>query len=223
MSEDPRRLDRSSQGADTQGVAYTLDHMRLVPAEMVAEARSRAGLSYGALARRAGVPASTVARVEQGVHDPTVGMLARLLGAAGEALDLEVAPPPRTSLAALALSAWDPERGPGDEIDWTRMRLVVDEILEGRTPLQDAIVDPPCRIDPRFDALLAGLAEQLADDAGVPPPGWCKAVKPLAEPWEAPGTAKMRARARAETPPRWRARNVWFAADNLWRETVAKR
>ena len=52
-------------------------------------ARRRAGLSQRALAARAGVPASTVARIETGVLDPRIGTVERLLRACGHALEVE--------------------------------------------------------------------------------------------------------------------------------------
>ena len=50
---------------------------------LVVRARSSRGLSQRALAARAGVPASTVNRVELGKVSPTTEMLDRLLAAAG--------------------------------------------------------------------------------------------------------------------------------------------
>lgn len=67
--------------------AHALD-----PSSILETARGRAGLSLRALAERAGVPVSTVARVEKGRMAPTVGMLDRLVGAAGYDLVLSLAP-----------------------------------------------------------------------------------------------------------------------------------
>ena len=50
-------------------------------------ARRRAGLSQRKLAGRAGVPQSTVARIESGTVDPAVSTLDRLLRACGEQLE----------------------------------------------------------------------------------------------------------------------------------------
>lgn len=51
-------------------------------------ARLTAGLSQRELAQRAGVPRSTVARIEAGLVDPRVGTLTQLLHACG--YDMEV-------------------------------------------------------------------------------------------------------------------------------------
>lgn len=50
------------------------------------ELRARLGLSQRALARRAGVPSSTVSLIESGKSSPSVGSLKRLLDAAGLSL-----------------------------------------------------------------------------------------------------------------------------------------
>ena len=47
------------------------------------EARRRAGLSQAASASRAGVPQSTVGRIETGAREPKVALVERLIRAAG--------------------------------------------------------------------------------------------------------------------------------------------
>jgi transcriptional regulator with XRE-family HTH domain len=61
---------------------------------LLRDARSRAGLSQRALARRAGTAQSVVARIELGRTDPTTGTLARLLEAAGFELNPRLTPRP---------------------------------------------------------------------------------------------------------------------------------
>ena len=50
---------------------------------LLQEARRRAGLTQAELARRAGVPQSTVAKIERGRRDPSLSTLERLVRAAG--------------------------------------------------------------------------------------------------------------------------------------------
>ena len=50
---------------------------------LVREARKRAGLTQSALAERAGVPQSTIARIESGARAPSTDMVERLVHAAG--------------------------------------------------------------------------------------------------------------------------------------------
>ena len=57
---------------------------------MVRSARRRVGLTQRQLAEKAGVPQSTVGRIESGVTDPRSETLIRLLRACGE--DLEALP-----------------------------------------------------------------------------------------------------------------------------------
>lgn len=52
-------------------------------------ARRRAGLTQRTLAARAGVPPSTVARIETGTLDPRIGTVERILRACGHALEVE--------------------------------------------------------------------------------------------------------------------------------------
>ena len=52
-------------------------------ASIVREARRRAGLTQSALADRAGVPKSTVGRIESGARAPSVELVQRLVRAAG--------------------------------------------------------------------------------------------------------------------------------------------
>ena len=54
----------------------------------LAHARKRAGLTQRELAARAGVPQSTVARIELGMMDPRVGTLDRLLRECGVAVEV---------------------------------------------------------------------------------------------------------------------------------------
>lgn len=60
--------------------------------ELLKSARSEAGLTQRALADRAGVPQSTVGRIEAGLIDPKVSTLSKLLRACGYTLE------PRQSL-----------------------------------------------------------------------------------------------------------------------------
>jgi transcriptional regulator with XRE-family HTH domain len=60
---------------------------------LVREARRRAGLTQAALAKRAGVPKSTVGRIESGARVPSTEMVERLVQAAGWNLSVSLAEP----------------------------------------------------------------------------------------------------------------------------------
>ena len=71
---------------------------------LLAEVRQSAELSLRELAKLAGVSFTTIRRIETGEMDPTVGMLRRVLSAAGAELEMTAKPAARrrASLAALA-------------------------------------------------------------------------------------------------------------------------
>lgn len=186
---------------------------------LVAEARSQAGLSRRGLAERAGVPTSTISRIEAGEMDPTYTMLARVLGAAGRQLRSTAdALPDAPSLARL-VDAWRPG-GRGTRFDWTRLRGFVDWLHEHPELVEEAIATPPARSEPVLDGLLAGIAEKLADDCGVQRPRWTAAVPPLPHPWKPPGTPRMVAQAERTTPQQLKRRNIVLAERDLWRTAV---
>ena len=62
------------------------------PATLLRQARTRAGLSQRALARRAGTTQSVIARIESGKTSPTWGTLERLLAAADAEIRAQLEP-----------------------------------------------------------------------------------------------------------------------------------
>ena len=70
----------------------------MVLRNLVREARKRAGLTQVDLGRRAGVPQSTVARIESGTRDPSTELVERLVRAAGLEIHVSLGEPdPGTS------------------------------------------------------------------------------------------------------------------------------
>jgi transcriptional regulator with XRE-family HTH domain len=68
--------------------------MLIMPvANIVREARRRSGLSQAELAERAGVPKSTVGRIESGARVPSTDMVERLVQAAGWNLSVSLLEP----------------------------------------------------------------------------------------------------------------------------------
>jgi transcriptional regulator with XRE-family HTH domain len=190
-------------------------------AVVLREAREAAGLSVRGLAASAGVAYSTIARIESGRLDPTTGMLDRLLEAAGCRLELSAVRVPVPRLADLT-DAWGVDPLGQDRPDWTRLRSLLDHLAEHPHQVGVALAPPPPPSGSEFmDALLAGIAEKLCDDAGVPRPGWARRVPGVAMPWISPGTPRMQSAARAGTPPQLAARNIFVRADSLWRRAAA--
>lgn len=185
-------------------------------AAILRNARTGAGLSRRALAAKAGVPTSTVSRIEQGLSDPTLGMIERLVDAAGSDLVVEFQPrEDRLSLAELATASSD-DGGRG-KVDWTRLRAFVDRIQQDPAALADAIADPPAATYPLLNAILAALAEQLADEYDIERPRWTRAFGPLDEPWAPPSTPRMRASFEESTPEPFRRRNLVLSPTALFR------
>jgi transcriptional regulator with XRE-family HTH domain len=190
------------------------------PSELLRAARRAAGLSASALAAKAQVPTSTVTRIEKGATDPTFGMLARLLDAAGHQLVVSTrarddAPMALASLTSAATSDEDRLR-----IDWTRLRAFADWADRHPNEVSAAITDPPLRTGTVFDAILAAFAEVLAARAGVDPPRWTRSVPISREPWAPPGTPAMRARAAEATPDAFRRRNIVLSRDAIFRDAA---
>jgi hypothetical protein len=144
-------------------------------------------------------------------------MLERLLAAAGARLvaDLAATADPPT-LAELATAVETP--GGRLKIDWTRLRGFVDWATRHPRNLPAAIADPPARTGTPLDAILASLAEQLADENHVPRPRWTRAVGPLPDEWSPQATPRMRAAAAASTPEPFRRRNLVLAESALFRD-----
>jgi transcriptional regulator with XRE-family HTH domain len=59
---------------------------------LLQEARRRAALSQHELARRAGKPQSTIAKIERGRREPSLSTLEELVGAAGFELRIQLVP-----------------------------------------------------------------------------------------------------------------------------------
>lgn len=186
---------------------------------LLRDARARAGLSRRALASKAGVPTSTVSRIEDGYSDPTVTMLQRVLAAAGARLVMDLAP--RDTQPTLAELAGAVESVNGRlKIDWTRLRGFADWAARHPEALIAAIADPPARTGTPLDAILAALAEQLAIEHGVERPKWTRARGALADEWSPPATAQMLAAAKAATPEPFRRRNIVLARSALFRQAA---
>lgn len=183
---------------------------------LVRDARHAAGLSRRTLAAKAEVPISTVSRIEEGESDPTLTMLERLLSAAGRRLVVEAAPRGDSLTLAELATALD-DTTSRLKIDWTRLRALVDWIDLHPDQLREAIADPPVRTGTPLDAILAALAEELADRGHIERPRWTRAIGPLEQPWAPPGTPRMQAEAEATTPAPFRRRNLTLARDALFR------
>lgn len=67
------------------------------------------------------------------------------------------------------------------------------------------------------DNMLAGLAETIADEAGLPTPAWCATVPPLQEALPIDGTPRMLAKQRAAALLRFLDRGITMPRTSLFR------
>jgi transcriptional regulator with XRE-family HTH domain len=189
-------------------------------AALLHDARVRAGLSRRTLADRAGVAITTVSRIEQGVTDPTIGMLERLLLAAGSRLQAAaVADAASTPTIAELATAVD-VGGPEARVDWTRLRGFVDFVVQHPDRIDVALDAPPARTGTVLDQILAGLAEQLADEHRARRPKWTRNVGAHHEGWAQLGTPRMLEAARRSTPEPFARRNLVLARSALFHEAA---
>jgi transcriptional regulator with XRE-family HTH domain len=188
-------------------------------ADLVREARTNANLSARALARQVGVPSSTVLRIESGQVDPTLGMLRRLLDGAGRDLKIASKRRPVSSqgpILAELVNAW--VDSPDGHPDWTKLRTFLDHMALHPQRIEAAIMRrPPKAPSPVLDSLLGGIAEKLADDAGISRPAWTRRTPPLCEEWAPFGTPRLVAKWRATTPEQILSRGLVIDEPSLWR------
>lgn len=182
-------------------------------ANLITRVKRSSGRSYRALAQEADVAASTITRIESGATDPTYSTLHRLLSSCGFELVAIRAPSPRRPHLADLAGAWRPtDHGP-PELDWTRWRVLLDELRLHPESMPEAIYTPPTASgDPVVDALLASVAETLADEAGLLRPSWAESCPGLGQPFEPP------ARRRRDVPPQLAARGLMIDRASLFRD-----
>lgn len=191
-----------------------VDHAGLA-ATTLQEALTRCGLTPAQLASRAGVSRALVHDYLRGAKQPSVAQLARLVRALGLEPVIDLVPAYRPmALRQLADSLAEEHSEP------RRWRLL-QEFLRGygeasgleRTRLLE---EEPAGVDPRWDALLGGIAEHLAFHDGTRVPGWTTAPTRFLDRWWFPGALDAEGRT-------WRMRTApaALAARGVWLERTA--
>ena len=103
---------------------------------LVREARKRAGLTQSALAQRAGVPQSTVSRIESGARLPSSELVERLVSAAGFEIRVSLGEPDPSTAALFERTL---RRTPDERLaDATR---AANFALRGRKAMQQRLHD----------------------------------------------------------------------------------
>jgi hypothetical protein len=185
-------------------------------AEVITRAKGSSEVSVRALAASAGVAGTTITRIQGGVVDPTVHTVEQILEAAGFELRLSVVRRGGERIPYLGdlRDAWSLSRG-RTRPAWTRWRALLDHLALHPEDIPEAIYVPPPPAGSRIiDALLAGVADKLADEAGLPRPSWTALVPVLDEPYE----PLARRGVRLEVPPQLAARGLMIDTESLWRD-----
>lgn len=180
-------------------------------AELVLQQRQRRGVTAAADLDSATPPASSALSASW-----TAPQHAATPAAALERAADGIASTPDLTLADLH-DAWrSTPRGPRP--DWTRLRAFLERLDRHPELIAAAIRSPPRRTrSAMMNALLAGIADKLADDSGLSRPSWTRAAGGLKRCWYSPGTPRMRAAARASAPAQLLRRNLAIREDSLWR------
>jgi hypothetical protein len=105
----------------------------------------------------------------------------------------------------------------GTEVDSLPIRKLIDYIDMHPQHIPYAIATcPPLSGNEHLDVLLAAVAEKLADDAGIPRPTWCAAVKPYVHPRPISSSPQGKIKALKFTPPQFMARDLLLGPGVLW-------
>jgi transcriptional regulator with XRE-family HTH domain len=185
-------------------------------AEVVARAKGSSEVSVRALAALAGVAGSTITRIQSGAVDPTVQTLEQILEAAGFELKLSVVRRggERTPRLADLSEAWS-ARGGRIRPEWTGWRALLDHLALHPEGVAEAIYVAPLPSGSKtIDALLAGVAEKLADDAGLARPSWAGSVPPVDPPYRPP----VRTGVELDVPSQLAERGLLIDTESLWRD-----
>jgi transcriptional regulator with XRE-family HTH domain len=185
---------------------------------LVREARQAAGLSLRELARLAEVSFTTIRRIEAGETEPTLGTLRRILDAAGCRLRIAAEPSDESRPALGDLAEAMTHTPAGDRPDWTRLRAFLDYAARHPNEIARAITSRPHPTSRLMDALLAGIAEKLADDNQLPRPGWTHTAPKMRPEWTPPGTPRMRDQYRESAPRQLLERGLLIDESSLWRD-----
>ncbi len=184
-------------------------------AELLRAARARAGITTRELARRTGLPQSSISELENGAHSPTVKTLDRLAKGLGSSV-VFVASPYLTAADAAAEVKALLEQG-GSHSDGPIWQLAND--LGSTEPCLRATLalnPAPLTGDARRDAWIAGLVEYRLAEVGIKAPSWVdEPARVAGQEWPVSGVAAMADIVRADTPEPFARRQVLISADDL--------
>jgi transcriptional regulator with XRE-family HTH domain len=185
-------------------------------ADLLRTARYTQGASQRELARVAAVGQPRIADIESGAHDTTVDRLDHLLAALGQRIAVL---PTRSRPVCEAAVAIKDALDRGDYASaWREIIQVGDDLARAEPATRVALtVTRPLPVgDPRFDALLAAVADHRLTSGRLPRPGWLDLPDyRLEEPWDVEVIPDLQVQARARTPRAIARHGIFLAAAQL--------
>ena len=191
-----------------------------IAARTVRTARTRVGITQRELALLSGMKQPQIARIENGITQPSIPTLGRVLDGLGYELKL-VTTRAESRITALEASINVREcLTARDERGALREWLVLLDDLYAVKPLRfpDLISEPPPSTqDPRWDALIAATVEYVADQRDTTVPAWTEQEWRRCEEWYFSGIAELSEQERADSPEPFARRGVFLVTEDLSR------
>lgn len=181
-------------------------------ARLVREIRQATGLTQAAFAKKVGTSQPTISQYENDVKSPSVGTLSNLAAACGFELRAEVMQRPRESpTTKLAKDLVEEARTPA------RIRLVVQFLKDAeRSSRPKVLSEPPPRVDPVVDAMVAATVELACIEQGARVPDWTAGADRFLVRWVfLSPTEGLRASTLADAAPTFAARGVFVSRASL--------
>jgi transcriptional regulator with XRE-family HTH domain len=195
-----------------------------VAGDLVRQARAEKQLTQRSLATAAGVPQSTVARIESGHMQPSLPLLYRVLAAAGaqartvlEPIEgVDAGPRPKYRPMTLIDLAGHLTNLDDESVRWRMVAEFLEEYRHERVDERAELLraEPPTTGDERWDVFLAALAEHLAARDGRGVAAWATRRR-LDAFWFPFNTPAARVDALVHAPASFRSRGIFVAPQEL--------
>jgi len=194
---------------------------------VIQKLRKANGFTLRLLADRAGTSSATLSNYELGIKEPRLSTLERLVEAGGSKLLVEIIPATvngrwndaRVSAAESSRRVAKALRNNKEEIAFRICLELIDD-LKSVTPYRLAQLTrdtPPITGDPRYDALIAAIVEDVCVSVGAPTPLWVYEDTRAVEKWYLTDVESLHEDADRETPPVYRRHGVFILEDELSR------
>lgn len=205
-------MGNGAEAPRAENSSITLDTLRRM--SFAAEIRARTGLTQAEFARRAGTSRTRLSAYENGRTSPELHTVERMAAAARAELALAPSGTRRVhhQMHAVADAVHHADTS-------TAVRLIAELIAwvrDGVVDLHALDQEPPTTGSRRWDALVAGVAELLATEAGQPVPGWTSSPgRILDHPWFVSSLRSLWPEILRSTPAAMSARGVLISAASL--------